>query len=137
MDYISLRSYTMKITSTGSPPEQPTRIIGYGFVETVGDGKHIIVRPKWISLKDDLPKLSYSARDNEDNPYECYPVLLYCPEQPGIQCVGYLVREEDKTKFDYGDLAWEVYVPGNAGNILDIDFDVFSHWTPLPTPPES
>jgi len=85
---------------------------------------------KWIRCLDKLPKISYLESDNVDDPYESYDVLLLSKE--GDYCVGYLVKEQDENKWKYGDLSWEMHIPGEGGKIEHLDFDVFTHWMPLP-----
>lgn len=91
---------------------------------------------KWIRVEEQLPELSYEESDDYDHPYESYPVLVFCPERPGIQCVAYLVQDQDEESWNYGDLSWELYVPGDGRNILEVEFSVFTHWMPLPHPPK-
>src|SRR5690349_18556236 len=94
------------------------------------------MKMEWISIKDRLPPLSYLESDNEEDPYECYPVLVYSEEQPGICCVAYLVKEQDEDKWSYGDLSWELYIPSNGGDIIERDLETFTKWMPLPEPPK-
>jgi len=91
---------------------------------------------QWISVKENPPQVSYLESNNEDDPYECYPVLVFSPERPGIFCVASLVKEQDENDWNYEELSWELYIPGNGGNIEEVDFDVFTHWMPLPEPPK-
>lgn len=88
----------------------------------------------WIRVKEKLPKISYLESDNADDPYESYPVLLYSPEK--CCCVGYLVKNQDEGRWDYGELSWEAYIP-DVSAIHDLDFDTFTHWMPLPNRPDS
>lgn len=90
---------------------------------------------EWISVKDRLPEISYFESDNESVPYESHPVLVFSSEKPGIMCVAYLCQEQDEKKWSFGDFSWESYIPGDGGNIAEIDFEVFSYWMPLPSPP--
>lgn len=87
---------------------------------------------EWISVKDRLPQLSYVESDNEDDPYESNPILLYSNEN--IPFVGYLIKEQDEKCWDFGEFQWGCYIPG--GHINDVDFDKVTHWMPLPSPPE-
>ncbi len=92
------------------------------------------VEMEWISVKDELPKLSYLESDNADDPYECYPVFVKSDER-NVFCVAYLVREQDHDKWDFGEISWELYIPGNGGDILHRDFETFTHWMELPEGP--
>lgn len=96
------------------------------------DDNTIGIRPKWISCKDRLPKISYNENDQNDT-YTSHPVLVYCNERPGIQCVAYLVQEQDENSWNFEELSWELYIPGNGGEIIDRDFETFTHWMPLPS----
>lgn len=91
---------------------------------------------EWIKCSDKLPELSYFESDNTDDPYECFPVLVYSQEEPGIYCVAYLQQEQDEAKLSFGDLSWQLYLPGNGGEIVDRDLETFTHWMPLPSSPE-
>jgi len=91
---------------------------------------------EWISIEDRMPSISFPESDNVNDPYESCPVLVYSSESPGIQCVAYLVKEQDENDLNFGDLSWELYIPGNGGDIVYKDLDIFSHWMPLPEPPK-
>jgi len=91
---------------------------------------------EWISVKERLPKISYLESDNVEDPYECYPILVFCPEKPGIFCVAHLIKNQDENDWNYDELSWELYIPGNGGSIIEVDFDFFTHWMLLPTTPE-
>ena len=91
---------------------------------------------KWIRVEDELPPLSYVESDNPDDPYECYPVLVFSNEIPGIYCIAYLQKEQDKEAWDFGELSWQIYIPGiNGGDIIDRALDEFDYWMPLPQMP--
>lgn len=90
---------------------------------------------EWINVEDRLPKLSYVESDNQDDPYESYPILVYSPESPGIMCVASLIQEQNEKKWSFGEYRWEVYIPGGGGSIDEVDFETFTHWIPLPEPP--
>lgn len=95
----------------------------------------IRVEWEWISVNERLPPISYLESDNEDDPHEAYPVLVFSDEEPGIFSVAYLVKEQNEDRWNFGDLSWEIYIP-NGGGVDEVDFDVFSHWMPLPKPPK-
>ena len=86
---------------------------------------------EWIKCSDRMPELSYVESDNEDDPYECHPILLYCPQK--CMCVGYLEMNQDEESWNFKELFWSTYLPN--GNIYDLDFDKFTHWMPLPELP--
>ena len=89
----------------------------------------------WISVKDKLPKISYLESYNENDPYEDYPVLVKSDENY-VFCVAYLVKEQDPNDWNFGELSWELYIPGNGGDIIYRDFEEFTHWMELPESPE-
>ena len=91
---------------------------------------------QWISVKNNLPSLSYVESDDGDDPYECLPVLVFSSEKPGICCVAYLEMNQDEDDWNFQELTWKVYVPGDNMTIEDIKFEKFTHWMPLPEPPE-
>lgn len=90
---------------------------------------------KWFKLEEKLPTVSYLESDNENDPYEGHPVLVFSKESPGIQCVAYLVKEQDENDWNFGLLSWELYVPGEGGDIVHKDLETFSHWRKLPKNP--
>lgn len=89
----------------------------------------------WINIKDQLPSVSYLETNNEEDPYECYPVLVYAEEAPGIYCVAYLVQEQDENNWNFGELSWELYIPGSGGDIIGRSLENFTKWIPLPKIP--
>jgi hypothetical protein len=90
---------------------------------------------EWIKCSDRLPEISYVESDDVDHPYEGYYVLLLSDENRC--CVGYLVKEQDEEKWSFEDLSWEIYIPGEGRSIEEVDFEVFTHWMPLPKLPSS
>jgi hypothetical protein len=94
------------------------------------------MKMEWISVKEKLPPISYLESDNEDDQYECYPVLVFSEEAPGIYCVAYLVQNQDEDNWNLGDLSWQLYIPGSGGDIIDRDLEVFSLWMTLPDLPK-
>ena len=91
----------------------------------------------WISVNDCLPKLSYQESDDATDPYEAFPVLVFnkVKDDEYEFCVAYLVQNQDKESWNYGEFSWELYVPGNGGTILTRDIEEFTHWMPLPKEP--
>jgi len=65
---------------------------------------------EWISVKERLPKISYLESDNVEDPYECYPILVFCPEKPGIFCVAHLIKNQDENDWNYDELSWEFFI---------------------------
>jgi hypothetical protein len=90
---------------------------------------------KWFKLEEKLPPISYVESDNENDPYESYPVMVFSKESPGIQCVAHLVKEQDENDWNFGRLSWELYIPGEGGHIVNADLETFSHWRKLPKNP--
>lgn len=138
-DYVSpdpIRSYPAKLCFVDlvKPPRHLHYLADEGFEAYEKDERTIGVRPKWISVETELPPISFLESDEEDDPYECHPVLVYSDENPGIMCVAYLEKDQDKDSWNYGDLSWSVYMPG--GNLESgLEKEVFTHWMPLPNPP--
>lgn len=114
-------------------PSQPISIIGDGFYETVADGNNIIVRPKWISVKDNAaPKEGkflfhyrcglglgeYGSRfedinNNSEYAGDCYHLVLSPQEvNPNSRYCDVMEWDDDKM----------------------IEMNVF--WIPLPHPPQ-
>lgn len=86
---------------------------------------------EWISLKDTLPPYV-----DVDNYGDWFPVLVFSREKPGNCCVAYLCKICNEEDFNYGELSWNIYVPGENGDVLmGIYFTEFTHWMPLPPPP--
>lgn len=96
----------------------------------------MIKHTTWISIKDKKPPISYLGSDNAEDLYECHPVLVLSKEEPGIYCVAYLVKNQNENHWNFGKLSWEFYIPGQGGDIIERDFDTFTHWMPLPEPPK-
>jgi len=96
----------------------------------------ILPTNEWIKCSDRLPKISYIESDNEDDPYECYPVLVYSVEKPGIFCVAYLEQNQDEDDWNFEDLFWQLYIPGEGRDIINSDLKTFDYWMPLPSPPK-
>lgn len=90
---------------------------------------------EWISVKDRLPEISYFESDDVEHPYESFEVMVFCPQEPGIFCVAYLVMNQNENDWNYKELSWESYIPSRGGHIEDVDFETFTHWMPLPQPP--
>lgn len=93
------------------------------------------VRPIWFSTKEKNPPISYLESDNFDDPYECYPVLVYSNESPGIYCIAALCKNQNEGDWDFGRLFWQLYIPGSGGDIIDRSFEIFSHWMKIPSQP--
>ena len=91
---------------------------------------------EWISVKDKLPQLSYVESEDSGYPYDSYNVLLYTSAAhcEGVICVGFLEQEQDEDKWEFGDFSWVCYIPDE--NIVMVPFETFTHWMPLPKPPE-
>lgn len=89
---------------------------------------------EWVDCKERLPPLSFIESDNADDPYEGHDVLVYSDEDLGICCVACLRKNQNEDSWNYGDLFWQVYIPG-AGTLTDVDFEVFTKWMPLPQLP--
>lgn len=87
----------------------------------------------WTKCSEKLPEISYIESDNEDDPYIGIYYLLYSPQN--CMCVGYLTMNQEEHSFNFKELSWEIYSPD--GTIIDIDFESFTHWMPLPEPPNS
>lgn len=93
---------------------------------------------KWNKLTDKLPPISGLFSDEDDYDEEKnYPVLVFSPQDSGIQCVACLVQEQDEMKWNFGDLSWELYIPGDGFNIIYRDLEDFTHWIELPTNPSA
>lgn len=90
----------------------------------------------WIKVSDRIPQISYLESDNADDPYGCFPVLVFVPEKPGIMCVAHIEQNQDENSWNFGEYHWQVYVPGEPGDICGMDFEVVTHWMALPKAPE-
>lgn len=90
----------------------------------------------WNNVRDSLPPLSYNESDDTDYPYTSFSVLVFSPEKPGIMCVAYLTKNQHKDDWNFGHLYWEVYLPGEEGDIIPLDFETFTHWRKLPPLPK-
>ncbi len=92
------------------------------------------MKENWISVKDRLPPLSYVESDNVDDAYEGIHFLLFTKED--VCVVGYLVQNQDKDDWNFGEYTWEIYIPCAGGLIEELDFDKVTYWMPLPKPPK-
>lgn len=91
---------------------------------------------EWISVKDQLPPVSFIESDDENVPYECHYFLVFSDEKPGIMCVASLMQIQDPEHWNEGDFYWDLYIPKCGGNTIERDFDCFTHWMHLPQPPK-
>lgn len=91
---------------------------------------------KWNKITDKLPPVSglYHDDSNYDEPKD-YPVLVFSPQDSGIQCVACLIQEQDEKKWNFEDLSWELYIPGDESDIIYRDLEDFTHWIELPKNP--
>jgi len=88
---------------------------------------------KWIRVKDQLPKISNHPNDDI---YQYFHVLAFCPERPGVYFVASLMQMNEEENWTTEDLYWEVYAPGVDNYLIDVNFEDVTHWMELPEKPK-
>ena len=106
-------------------PEQPLTIFGTEGYETflIGDTK-IGIRPKWISVKTDTPKINKGNDESKD-------VLVYCDGKMYVAYLVYYGVSESRTEEEY------IWYERGTGCGCCCSTPKPTHWMPLPLEPYS